>query len=74
MASHDDDHNVHASVISPEHKSSLNHTNLFLEDVVPRKRDGSMTSPSSDYAYDLGTQNGNTIKTKKVLENAPETS
>lgn len=47
-------HIVHATFISPDHKSRLDHTNPFLEDVVPWKRGGSTTSPSSDDAHGFG--------------------
>lgn len=74
MASHDDDQNVHSTVISPKHNSSIDPTNPFLEDVVPRKMDGDTASPSSDDAHDLGSQNTSTDEIKKVPKNTLGTS
>lgn len=68
MASHNDNHNAHATVISPDRKSDLGFAKHFLEDVIPQKKDGDTASPSSNNARNLGAPNANAGNTTKILE------
>lgn len=74
MVGHDDNHNVLVIVVSPEHKSSLESANLFLEDTIPQKRDDATVYPSLNDDRDLGFQVADTTKIKNTLKDLPTTS